>query len=1286
MKGKRNITWVQPWRLNRAGMAALLLFLLCLLGSGERAGRAAPLAQDSAPPGAPEACSAIGGFSKTAEGTHNCVYYNTGSQGDISSSDATTTASYLDQTWNAYTSTAFGFNAPNVSGKLPVEIKNSWSSGSCTAYAWYKGSSMGGYTAPFDFMELYSMCYQYAGLTYAWSSITHELFHFVQYTYDTNYKNHTNIEWVYDGTAQLMQDNSFSALDTWSQSASWPGAYNYVVNEYMANPNHDLTSYTARYQSELWWKYFSEQFGKVTTEPQRGVDAVKALWQSINTSSDIAAINAAITKQGFTSSFEKAFKQFTVANWTHNLTSLPNASYYYVDEKQGGPAYGTIKPASGGTINSSTGASWSGEKISRYGAKYYSAQIGSPCPVITAAFSRSSNTDAFYHLIGQKGSGGAAFSKHLQGSGATWNAALINESYTRVTAIVGSLPYTSTVSLSLACISPKLQIDQPVSGAPAYVGLNTAPGKFLAKVLVTNGSGGPVTAGLSKDIFSATVNGKSASIVAGGFIQQEYWLQIQAPTQSANGTYNLVIALKTSGGTILASATSSASVVYDAKNGDQVLIIDRSGSMGAPSDYTRLKAAQDAANLYVDVSRTNDGLAVVNFDDVANSPAPLQMAKVTAAVRTAAKTYINALTARNFTSFGAGMNQAYDQRKNHSTGNARCSFVLLSDGKENTAPMWADVKANIQSLKCPVTSVAFGPAADKTLMESIAKDTGGTAFYNDVYVDTQKTAAAPHLDTWQAMDLGLGNTFEFAQEKSEDRQRLLAEEGQIPLGVTPNTHTVLVDEGVSEALFTLDWTGIYDARLRLDLVTPGGLTIAPETVPYDYYDEESMHLGWRILDPQPGTWQMVVSFEGGDDDPVHYQVLVSGLSSLTLDLLLPDRVGGNYLSGNRIPINALLSTDEGPLTGFMVEALVTNPSGVVTWLRLYDDGLHQDGGAEDGLYGNLFTRMNETQIADEPGEDGAPNPTPTKNEGTYSVKAIANSDHFQRQALGSFSVLASPDDNGNGLPDTFEREYGVSDPFADPDGDGILNNGEYWLGTDPLNSDTDGGGENDGSEALVNGSDPLDPADDHVQPPQFVQARPGNGIVVLTYDVQPGYDHLSLFRSQSGEGPWERWVDVLPPGGVFTDTVENGGTFFYQVEAMAPGGYFSGRVGTPGVTPSEDPVAPEAWVVVNHGAEATPSLMVVLTFWPYRSDLPGEPDSFSDIEQVMLANTPDFEDATWQPFSQEIPWRMAAPQGGTTAQVYARFKDGHGNQSVVAVGTIQYLSQRTFVPFTALRY
>jgi hypothetical protein len=92
------------------------------------------------------------------------------------------------------------------------------------------------------------------------------------------------------------------------------------------------------------------------------------------------------------------------------------------------------------------------------------------------------------------------------------------------------------------------------------------------------------------------------------------------------------------------------------------------------------------------------------------------------------------------------------------------------------------------------------------------------------------------------------------------------------------------------------------------------------------------------------------------------------------------------------------------------------------------------------------------------------------------VPAAAQANSAQQRAG------ARSDRNHDGLPDRWERRYGLSlrvkQAKLDPDHDGLNNQGEFAAGTNPRKADTDNDGLNDGAEGHV-GTSPTNRDSDH---------------------------------------------------------------------------------------------------------------------------------------------------------------------------------------------------------------
>jgi outer membrane protein OmpA-like peptidoglycan-associated protein len=101
----------------------------------------------------------------------------------------------------------------------------------------------------------------------------------------------------------------------------------------------------------------------------------------------------------------------------------------------------------------------------------------------------------------------------------------------------------------------------------------------------------------------------------------------------------------------------------------------------------------------------------------------------------------------------------------------------------------------------------------------------------------------------------------------------------------------------------------------------------------------------------------------------------------------------------------------------------------------------------------------------------------------------------QEEALGSNPVRFDTDNDA--LSDGREYRLGTDLLLADSDADGLIDYGEVLLhGTDPLRRDTDGGGRGDGEEVLLDRTDPLSAGDDLYDAdgdglPNYVETRLG---------------------------------------------------------------------------------------------------------------------------------------------------------------------------------------------------
>lgn len=1142
----------------------------------------------------------------------------------------------LEDIYDIYTDSTgdFRFNDPTRGNVFPVQVLPTDAGG----MAYCTGTDCGISLAPAIFNNPLSLeCLP-----------IHELLHQVQWTYGWDWSG-----FVLEGTARMIQDKIYNDLDqSWGTELC---AYFPEANDFLLSFTDD-TLIDLSYRACLFWTYLTEQYGTSATEPQVGVDAIRALFDNYGGGSDdIQRVNAALSVLSPDTTFRDVFMDFIIANYAKDLTG-PNVpdEYQYIDDNRQPGAY--ARPFLTASEDMDLGDTENGNTdIRSWSARYYEVRPSTDVPIVNLEFTQTGapTTNLVYNLLVIDDDDLVIDLCEFNLVRKDYVRSIINRGYDRFVVVVGAFETAASYDYSLNADGglSNLDIKWPITSNPAIVDvddLNT----FLIHLEVVGPTGSSLH-GLEIDDFQVAVDGSNFDIITGVDVMNQYWLAMQ-PVNLGVGQFDLQVELAIDS---ISDTEIDAVEFRDEINADNVIVIDRSGSMlepdwtgpfwEPPHPYDKIYGAMDAATLYVNCFRTDDKIGLVWFSNDAETA--MSLSDFTEANRVDMIDIIdtfdqNYATAWRATSIGDGLWNAQEELNTRGEADHSWVIILLSDGLENQDRRISDVvqdggqidyvssTGDPDTTKTVIHTVALGSNADREKLEDLADLSGGRF----EYVVEPASGDLPN---------DLADVYRLFVEEVLQEERILAVRGSYHYDMPAPTHIIEMESGTTEATFVVNYnwkSAKYGGVPEVLLIDPTGNQKTP------MYVDDTHHL-FRVPYPPGGSWNVKIEQPiNGTSVEGQYLVEVSVKSVVNFDAFIANSPEERKM-GIEVPILAFL-TDTKPITGVNVTVELTPPEitnqtviipSETDVIMLYDDGNHGDGKADDGVYAGVYHNTNL--------------------KGIYDVKIVAEGTspivgRFRRETRLAFNIRDDPDSDEDGLPDTWEQTSGLdhkdpkgdNGPEGDPDNDGLTNIEEFEHGTKPLDPDTDDGGENDGSE--VSGrQNPNDPDDDVVSPLTSIRAIPGIGYVTLVLGYLPDHDFLVLSRTTELEGPWQSF-EINATNEYVDEGLENDVTYYYSVVGVKEEDVT--HVSTPtrivSATPKTDPVPPSGYVEINQGDVLTDVEEVTLTMW-------ADPDT----TEMKITNDPDFTNAVWEPFDTTKIWNLHPGTGLRT--VYVLFKDGVGN-------------------------
>ena len=451
------------------------------------------------------------------------------------------------------------------------------------------------------------------------------------------------------------------------------------------------------------------------------------------------------------------------------------------------------------------------------------------------------------------------------------------------------------------------------------------------------------------------------------------------------------------------------------------MVLDISGSMASNivgGNGTRMSALQAASEVFLGLLNSlppdpSDRTGAVFFSTTASPGAPMVAANDSLSVNNL-KMNIDAKTPTNSTSIGDGLLKGQDLIKSTTpTSNAK-TILLFSDGEQNCAPL-VDGSLNISGAPC---TGGANPAGDNAVLDATITvcpvtlgdlTTPGNKLMSDIgnsrcggrNQHVLGTAAGPSLTLFFAQALESA----FVGDKLETSKMI---SGTLSPSTIPAPESFTVNAKDLFLKIVLSWDTGQIQALPFQLQAPDGTMVDPTPFTVIGQNQNSVtSIAFPLSQgntgvKKDGQWNIVFSAGTFHTQSVNYSGLVlldNALLDSNFEAINPDAG-----TGETIHLSATLKEGSAPVRGATVIAQIVGPEqGIgdilstqptpaapppgtdqqtpaqakLTALEmdpatqglflpqnfpavtLFDDGMHHDGAANDGVYGADYSSTND---------------------------------------------------------------------------------------------------------------------------------------------------------------------------------------------------------------------------------------------------------------------------------------------------------------------------------------